>query len=446
MQRVFFIIALWAFHALPFAETAMERDSALLNPPPHSQWGYAVMDAKTGEVLAQGNAHRFMTPASVVKLIATAFALDRMDAERRFPTVLYRTGRIENGALRGDLWIRGGGNPALGDERADSSQRSETVFAIFTRALEQAGIHEVDGNVHGDGGLIPSQGPERGALWEDVGNYYGTVPSGLCFHDNAYSLLMTARRDSSLAILETRPLHIGVSRFQIMARNAGSPNGDSCFILGAFWNTPRVIAGSCPVGEKPLELKGSLPDPAWTCARNYEDFLNLHGIAVKSRDNGRSQDPLPRADTLPSDTVRLAEHDSPPLIDLIASLHHNSDNLYAAQLVALSGGLPALRDWLDAQTPYASEFHLVDGNGLSLQDNLTPGALTQLLVSCAARPWFPAWRESLIGGTAHPFKTAAFAEGLRGKLWIKTGSMTGVAALSGIFRRNRGACWPSQSL
>jgi len=419
-------------------------DSVLLDPPPHSQWGFTLADAKTGKLLEENNGREFMIPASVVKLLTTAFALDKFGESQKFTTVLYRTGKIKNGVLHGDLWIRGGGNPALGSERADSTQHAENVFKIFYQGLQRSGINKVDGNIYGDASLLKFEGPSRGALWEDIGNYYGTVPSGLCFHDNSYTLQLDTGTDRPLVVVSTTPKHIGISSFQITAKNSGALNGDSCFILGAFWNTPRLIVGKCAVGKQPLEIKGSLPDPAWTCARAFEDYLHEQGVVVKGLDVGRSSDPYPPMRHLPADTARLAEHASPPLINIITMVHAFSDNLYAAQLLAMSGGIDALQDWLARQngefqhTELSSELRLVDGNGLSLQNQITTEELTVLLSSFAGKPWFPIWRETLIGGATRPFRSTAYAEGLHGKLWVKTGSMNSVSSLAGYIEAKSG--------
>ncbi len=434
---------------------------ARLDPPAHSQWGYALADAKTGKILAENGSRRFFTPASVVKLFTTAFALDKLGPAQRFPTVLYRTGKIENGVLRGDLWIRGGGNPALGSERGDSTQRPEAVFGLFSEALEKAGIRAVQGNIRVDGTLIASEAPAQGALWEDVGNYYGAAPSGLCFHDNAFTLKLdgAAEAGHALTALGTNPQHAGISFFQVAARTSDPGNGDSCNILGAFRNTPRLVTGTCPAGRQPLEIKGSLPDPAWTCAREFEDYLRSHGVTLApssaspaprggqgGTEQGGPADPLPLFPPIPPDTLRLAEHLSPALIELVAAVHGYSDNFYAAQLLALSGdvkgsagGLKALQTWLEKNLPGVSEeLRLVDGNGLSRRDELTPAALVRLLCACSRKPWFPVWRETLLGGKNCPLKPASYADGLWGKLWTKTGSMGGAAALAGYIRAESG--------
>jgi D-alanyl-D-alanine carboxypeptidase/D-alanyl-D-alanine-endopeptidase (penicillin-binding protein 4) len=418
-----------AVHARP--------DSLLLGPPPHSQWGFAVADTRTGAILAEKGGRGFLIPASTLKLLTTAFVWEKMGASRRFPTRLYRTGPVENGVLRGDLWIRGSGNPALGSERGDSSQRPEAVFGLFAEAVKRAGIREIDGGVYGDPGALPLRGPERGALWEDIGNYYGAAPSGLCFHDNFYVLRIGAAGDSLFA-QETRPRRSGVSRFQFTARNAGF-GGDSCFILGAFRNTPRLVAGDCPAGPKPLEIKGSLPDPAWTCAREFEDFLRAQGVSVKGLDSTPPGNPLPPPRPVPADTARLAEHGSLPLSELVGIVNLKSDNLYAAQLLELAGGLPALKAWLaDRDAALADQIRLEDGTGLSLRNHVTPEALARFLARFAGEPWFEAWRETLGRGSSRLPKGSAEALDFREKTWVKTGSMAGVSAAAGYARARSG--------
>ncbi len=426
-------------------------DSALLSHPPHSQWGYALTDAKTGEVVSENEGHRFLVPASVVKLLTTAFAVEKLGAKRKFPTVLYQTGKIENGVLHGDLWIRGGGNPVFGSDRGDSSQRPDAAFGLFARALKKAGIREVAGNVYGDASLLDPEGPPTGAMWEDIGNYYAAAPSGLCFHDNSYSLWLNSGIEPPILVQGTDPKHVGIYSFQINAEDSGPERGDSCYILGAFWNTPRLITGKCPVEKQPLKIRGSLPDPAWTCARNFEDYLNDQGIAVKGKNIGRSEDPLPPKRPMPKDTVRLAEHSSPDLLNLISVVHNRSDNLYATQILTLAAletgapansasGVQALESWLGTQKipNLPAELHLVDGNGLSMQNRITTVALAQSLSTFTTAPWFPAWRETLIGGQGHAFKFTPYAEGLHGKLWAKTGSMTGVSSLAGYIKARSG--------
>jgi D-alanyl-D-alanine carboxypeptidase len=78
---------------------------------PRAEWGVQVVDLKTGERLYDYNGERRMTPASVVKLITTATALDQLGSQFTFSTqlILPKQNWRETGTIQGDVVLRGGG-------------------------------------------------------------------------------------------------------------------------------------------------------------------------------------------------------------------------------------------------------------------------------------------------------------------------------------------------
>jgi D-alanyl-D-alanine carboxypeptidase/D-alanyl-D-alanine-endopeptidase (penicillin-binding protein 4) len=80
-------------------------------------------------------------PASVEKLYTTASALMRFGPDATLPTAVAGRGFLDpDGVWRGDLYLRGGGDPTLA---RDDLQR-------LSRAVGEAGILRVDGSVLGD--------------------------------------------------------------------------------------------------------------------------------------------------------------------------------------------------------------------------------------------------------------------------------------------------------
>src|SRR5918995_1761336 len=77
-----------------------------------------------------------LIPASTAKLATAVAALDVLGPEHRFRTELLTSGVIEHGVLRGDLILRGGGDPLL--DLPD-------LLGLAVR-LENTGIREVDGH------------------------------------------------------------------------------------------------------------------------------------------------------------------------------------------------------------------------------------------------------------------------------------------------------------
>ena len=144
----------------------------------------------------------------------------------------------------------------------------------------------------------------------------------------------------------------------------------------------------------------------------------------------------------------LAEHESMTVGELLSPYLKLSNNMHGEALVkalgaektgtgSWSAGLTEVRSWLTANGVDAAKTRLVDGSGLSRMGNVRAQDLTDLLVTVRDEPWFATWYDALpiagnpdraVGGTLrNRMRDTAAANNLHGK----TGSLTGVTALSG---------------
>jgi D-alanyl-D-alanine carboxypeptidase/D-alanyl-D-alanine-endopeptidase (penicillin-binding protein 4) len=110
--------------------------------------------------------------ASNTKLFTTAAALARYGTEGTLGTeVLGRGSLDEEGIWRGDLYLRGGGDPTFGSGRfTRRSYHSGATVEALAKALELAGIERVTGRVVGDESRFDSLrgGPDSGygtSIW-----------------------------------------------------------------------------------------------------------------------------------------------------------------------------------------------------------------------------------------------------------------------------------------
>src|SRR6185503_14155775 len=74
--------------------------------------GLFVADARTGETLFSVNADDPLNPASNVKMISTATALELLGPDFRYPTRLLGA-TPDGGAVRGDVYLLGSYDPTL---------------------------------------------------------------------------------------------------------------------------------------------------------------------------------------------------------------------------------------------------------------------------------------------------------------------------------------------
>ena len=104
---------------------------------PDASLSVYVVDLASGDVVLDWNADVARNPASTIKLLTTLVALDVLGPAYQWQTDVYALGDVEDGHLRGDLLIKGGGDPFLVTER---------VWQLL-REVRQAGIHAIDGDL-----------------------------------------------------------------------------------------------------------------------------------------------------------------------------------------------------------------------------------------------------------------------------------------------------------
>ena len=80
---------------------------------------------------------RLVNPASLMKLLTTAAALDRLGPAWTWTTPVWLAGPVRDGVLEGDLHIRGSGDPQLVIER----------LWLLLRRVQAAGVREIRGDI-----------------------------------------------------------------------------------------------------------------------------------------------------------------------------------------------------------------------------------------------------------------------------------------------------------
>ncbi|MDO8209675.1 D-alanyl-D-alanine carboxypeptidase/D-alanyl-D-alanine-endopeptidase [Conexibacter sp. CPCC 206217] len=114
--------------------------------------GAFVLDTTTGRTLAAVRADSMRIPASVEKLYTTSTALLRFGADATLDTQVLGTGTLTPaGVWRGDLYLRGRGDPTFGSASfRQYDGTSGTSVTELADAVSAVGITKVTGRVFGD--------------------------------------------------------------------------------------------------------------------------------------------------------------------------------------------------------------------------------------------------------------------------------------------------------
>lgn len=414
-------------------------------------WGIEVTNLRTGRRLLGQNPRALFTPASNVKLLTAVAALRRLGPAYQYRTRLYRDGPVRDGVLRGNLIVRGSGDPTLGgyQQRADPT----AVFRRWADSLRAAGITRIAGDIIGDDDPFSDVPLGEGWSWNDVPYAYAAESNGLVFNRNTIRLTVRGDRPGAPGRITWTPFGTDFVRVRNQSRTVPRDSASDEAYDRPF-NENRFVVRSRLHPNETQEESLAITEPTRYFTHTLRAVLQREGIAVAGR--GVDVDQMPIRPSYAADTVqRVATYRSPPLREIVRTMNHESENLYAEQLLRtlavvnrpdttardLSVGSAALgalavRRELGAMGVDTSRVQLVDGSGLSRKDYLRPQALTQVLEHMwteAPDSLRTAFVESLPRGGEDGTLKYRYADGApaRGNVRAKTGTLSSVSALSG---------------
>jgi serine-type D-Ala-D-Ala carboxypeptidase/endopeptidase (penicillin-binding protein 4) len=421
----------------PASPLAHDVDAVLDRPAlAHVLWGVEVRSLKTGQVLYSRNAAKAFRPASTLKLVTTAAALDAFGPEARLRTTVETAGRLdETGRILGDLFLVGRGDPTLGGGRYGDGQPLRP-FQQMADALVAAGVKRIEGRVVGHEGLFVGERRGNDWGWEDLVWSYGAEVSALSFNDNAVGLrLSPGEQPTDPAVLELLPPS---GYYRVLSTATTAPPGAKTELrLTRDTGTNLIrLSGSMGIGEAPWQGWAALEDPARFAATAFAEVLEARGIRVVG---GIATSSAP----LPTGLRELWAHESPTMAELIRGVNKDSRNLDAEALLRLLGarlagegsesaGHIAVGEFLRRQGVRTDGWGLEDGSGLSRANVVTPLGLVDLLAAMDRHPHAAVFRDSLpVAGIDGTLKARLKGPPARGHVQAKTGSLALVNALAG---------------
>ena len=282
--------------------------------------------AGDGRTLVDINAKTMMLPASNMKLISTGAAIHKLGPDYRFETAIGHDGVIEDGVLKGNLYIIGGGDPTLGSK--DSIAVSlEKVFAQWEGIMREAGIRKIDGRIIGDGRSFEGMMEEPTWLWNDIGTYYGSGTSGLMFYENMQSFTAAAG-DSVGAPVRISPSYPETPwmEFRYNCTTGENGTGDRLYMYTSDLAPVAEIRGTFGLdrGKKRVDCSNKFPE--YTCAYYFKNYLKKKGIDCTEGAGDFKLDP----DWETHGELRMIGKTFSPTLDrIIFETNHASNNLYA---------------------------------------------------------------------------------------------------------------------
>ena len=400
-----------------------------------------IKDLNTGEIIEQYREDNVVPPASVMKLLTTAASLELYGPSFRFSTPIEYTGAIDaEGVLNGDLIIRGGCDPSLGNLK--SYQR---CLWVWIRAIKAAGIKKINGSVRADQNLLDADAANPAWLFEDVGNYYAPGIFALNYMDNTLNIVLRSGPVGTMAdVLRTEPEYPNLTFINHI--RCTTITYDGAFVHGLPYMNVRYLTGSVPSNEGQFGVKSDMPNPGYLIAYHLTQRLQEAGIEVLDKPYGET--PL----QTPARTL-IYTNQSDTLGALIAETNINSNNLYAESIfryMGLAYGTPGtihnacevLRDFWLRRGVSVKNALIKDGCGLAPQDAISAETLVQLLSYMNRSRYQEVWYASLpVAGVSGTLKPLLRGTELEGRVHAKSGTIAGTKNYAGYIDMPNGHRW-----
>jgi len=393
-------------------------------------WGVEVKSLDSEKILYSLNPGTLMMPSSNMKILTLAAAAETLGWDFRFKTRLETSAPIDNGALKGDLFLVGGGDPTINSRE----NRADHVLDEWTAALRAAGITRIDGNLVGDGSAFEPNGLGQGWSWDYLQYGYAAPASALEFNENTATLTITpGANPGDQAKLElSADTGLGIIH-HVTTGPADSPTSINYDRLpNDHW---LDVAGSIAVDGTPVTRDVAVSNPTRFFARMALNGLTARGIAITGLPLDRTEQTV-----LESGPRRvLVESLSPPLRDIAKTMMTVSQNLYAETLLRTIGKQKA-HDVLAAWNIPDGAFVEADGSGLSRYDYVTADVIVSILERMFKDPrHHDAFTAALpIAGAEGTVASRLKNTRAQGNALVKTGSISNVRALSGYVRTRSG--------
>ena len=374
-------------------------------------------------------------PASTMKLLTTLVALEELGPAYTWKTEAYASAPVREGALDGDLYIKGYGDPYLVIEH----------FWRFLRALRKGGLTEIRGDLVIDQGFFEAAPGQATDFDRRPHRAYNVQPQALLVNFQAvnFRFLPQQRQQRVQIIADPQPAQLAID------------------------NRVRLTSGPCGGGARGVGMQ--VADRAglqkmvfsgrYSVHCGDDDFYRvvaesgnyIHGVfkTLWQEMGGRFAGGV-REGVVPDDAMLLHSAVSPPLSEIIRVVNKYSNNVMTRQLLLTLGaekqgapgtvekGIAVIYEWLKQRDLEFAELVLENGSGLSREERISARHLGAVLLAAWQSPYMPEFLASLPILSMDGTLRHRSGGGLAGRAHLKTGSINNVRAQAGIVLDERG--------
>lgn len=396
------------------------------------RFSISIIEAGSGQTIYEHHANESMMPASNMKIIITAAALKYLGPDYEYKT---KAGLCDN-----TLVIIGSGDPLLGDEKTDSGygRQQGWIFEEIAQELEKNEVQSIE-DIIIDTGVFDNQCVHPSWPSDQLNRWYACEVSGLNYNDNCIqmstkniggkvSILIEPQTSFVTLINEVKPIKSGKSA------------------VGAYRNqqpNKLTVRGKCKDQAGPFDV--AIEKPAAFFGFLLAEHLNKKGINVTGH--------LTEKIITDEGDFKLLIEFTTPISDCLLRCNKDSLGLAAEALLktiaaknnpggkngSWQRGRELVGEYLEELGIEENRFYIDDGSGLSRENRLSARIITKVLSNIYNSDDWELYKNSLaVGGVDGTIDDHFRDEKYKGKIFGKTGYISGVKSFSGVCLTSEG--------
>jgi len=183
------------------SEAVSQQVERLLARHPQTTFSIHFCEAESGRTIYAHQSHTPLIPASNIKIITTAAAVDQLGGDFVYETLI--------GLLGENLAVIGSGDPLTGDAVL-AEEKSQDIYHIFQQvlsALQRREINELSGDLLIDNFIFDDERFHPSWSASEANRWYAAQVSAVNFNDNCVDfILKPSQRAGALTRYEMEPI------------------------------------------------------------------------------------------------------------------------------------------------------------------------------------------------------------------------------------------------
>nr|WP_236954004.1 D-alanyl-D-alanine carboxypeptidase/D-alanyl-D-alanine-endopeptidase [Marinobacter salinus] len=387
------------------------------------------------------NADELMSPGSIMKLVTTFAALEILGPTHHWDTDFLTDGEMVGDTLKGNLYVRFGGDPKLTIERLWGTLRE----------LHSMGITTIDGQLVLDGHYFEID--DGFPIFEDNGDNphapFLVEPSAYLANLNLLHFQVRSDERGTQAWSTPALGEIVIDNRVTAISEAPCPSRRSFEWEPIYHDDGKVtvrVTGELPQGCRTTSYLSLLPHEQYT-ASMIRSLLADVGVEITGTD---------ATGATPEDARLVLKTTSPDLVTMVRDINKWSSNVMARQMLLTIGaenrldtedddrvaGIRVIYDWLESKGINTAGMVIENGAGLSRHGRITARQGAELL----QHAWNSPFAADLMASMPIIAMDGTMARRLRntgmdGTGRIKTGYLENVRSIAGFTRDEHNTTW-----